>query len=415
VGIDLRAGVPPRGNVMSGRIEIGGEPHLAVGVHRMFLLQAGPVFCVYNWNGRSTPCYGRASIGDRMQQDVLLVGSIPLDTPEQVFREFGGPLGLALKTMPDGEVGPRKHWISRIHYQVLSGHAELETVRRPAPENGVERLFPRNAADSWLFKVKDGVGRVRFGDVGWRIGYARDAINSYFVFKTLREQGALRKHLRFQVSLASVNSALPPRIFPNVSDGDKVRPGFTDALAAEVDSIVKHIPNDDLAIQWDCSTEVQDAYGAVPGYSAEGAIERNTAQFRTLAPRIPERVELGYHFCFGTLGGWPRFAPADLSATVQLANATIEASGRRVDWVHIPVLPDVKESFFAPLKDLRPRGARVYLGVIHHMDGLMERIALARKFLPEFGFAAYCGFGRIPPADMPAVLNEHLQAIKAAG
>ena len=25
-----------------------------------------------------------------MQQDVLLVGSIPLDTPEQVFREFGG-------------------------------------------------------------------------------------------------------------------------------------------------------------------------------------------------------------------------------------------------------------------------------------------------------------------------------------
>jgi hypothetical protein len=298
---------------------------------------------------------------------------------------------------------------------VLSGHAELETVRRPAPENGVERLFPRNAADSWLFKVKDGVERVRFGDAGWRIGYARDAINSYFVFKTLREQGVLPKHLRFQVSLASVNSALPPRIFPDVKDGDKVRPGFTDALAAEVDSIVKHIPNDDLAIQWDCSTEVQDAYGAVPGYSAESAIERNIAQFRTLSPRIPERVELGYHFCFGTLGGWPRFAPADLSATVRLANATIEASGRRVDWVHIPVLPDVKESFFAPLEDLRPRGARVYLGVIHHMDGFKERIALARKYLPEFGLAAYCGFGRIPPADMPAVLNEHLQAIKAAG
>ena len=227
-----------------------------------------------------------------MQQDVLLVGSIPLDTPEQVFREFGGPLGSALKTMPDGEVGPRKHWISRIHYQVLSGHAELETVRRPAPENGVERLFPRNAADSWLFKVKDGVERVRFGDVGWRIGYARDAINSYFMFKTLREQGKLAK-------LASVNSALPPRIFPDVKDVDKVRPGFTDALAAEVDSIVKHIPNDDLAIQWDCSTEVQDAYGAVPGYSAESAIERNIAQFRILSPRIPESVELGYHFCFG--------------------------------------------------------------------------------------------------------------------
>jgi hypothetical protein len=349
-----------------------------------------------------------------MKQDVLLVGSIPLDTPEQVFRDFGQPLGGALKTMPDGEVGPRRHWISRIHYQVLAGHPELETVRYPVPENGVERRNPRNAGDSYLFKVKTGVERVRFGDPGWRIGYARDAINSYFVFKTLREQGVLAKHLRFQVSLASVNSALPPRIFPDPSDGAKVRPGFTEALAAEVDTIVKHIPNDDLAIQWDCSTEVQDAYGAVPGYSADGAIERNVAQFRTLSPRIPDSAELGYHFCFGTLGGWPRFAPADLSATVALANATIEASGRRVDWIHLPVLPDVGDSFFAPLKGLKPRGARVYLGVIHHMDGFKERIALARKYLPEFGLAAYCGFGRIPPAEIPGVLDEHLAAIEAA-
>ena len=49
------------------------------------------------------------------------------------------------------------------------------------------------------------------------------------------------------------------------------------------------------------------------------------------------------------------------------------------------------------------------------MDGFKERIALARKFLPEFGLAAYCGFGRIAPAEMPTVLGEHLQAIKAAG
>jgi hypothetical protein len=349
-----------------------------------------------------------------MSSEVLLVGSIPLDTVEQVFREFGRPLGSALKAMPDGEVGPRKHWISRIHYEVLAGHPELETVRYPAPENGVERRNPRNASDSYLFKVKDGIEHVRFGDPGWRVGYARDAINSYFVFKTLREKGELPKGLRMQVSLASVVSAVPPRIFPNPADVAKVRPGFTEALAAEVGTIVKHIPHQDLAIQWDCATEVQDAYGAVAGHPAEGRIERNVAQFRALNRGIPESVELGYHFCFGTLGGWPRFAPADLSATVDLANATIEASGRRVDWIHIPVLPDVKGSFFAPLKDLKPRGARVYLGVIHHMDGFQERFGMARKYLPEFGVAAYCGFGRVPAAQMPVVLSEHLQAIKLA-
>jgi hypothetical protein len=347
--------------------------------------------------------------------DLLLVGSIPLDTAEDVFRTFGGTLGTSLKTMPDGEVGPRKHWISRVHYQVLAGHAELETVRRPQPENGVERLHPRNAADSWLFKVKDGVDRVRFGDPGWRLGYARDALNSYFVFKTLREQGALARHLRFQVSLPSVVSALPPRIFPDRTDVDKIRPGYTDALAAEVGTLVEKIPHGDLAIQWDCSTEVQDAYGAVPGYSADGAIERSVAQFRQLSPLIPESVMLGYHLCFGTLGGWPRFAPADLSATVALANAIVENSGRRVDWIHIPVLDDAGDAFFKPLQNLRPRGARVYLGVIHHMGSFKARVAAARQYLPDFGVAAYCGFGRLAPEEMPAVLDEHLQAIKAAG
>ena len=48
-----------------------------------------------------------------MGQDVLLVGSIPLDTAEEVFRSFGEPLGSSLTAMPDGEVGPRRHWISK--------------------------------------------------------------------------------------------------------------------------------------------------------------------------------------------------------------------------------------------------------------------------------------------------------------
>ena len=350
-----------------------------------------------------------------MNDDVLLVGSIPLDTAEEVFRSFGATLGPSLKAMPDGEVGPRKHWISRVHYQVLAGHPELEAVRHPAPENGVERLNPRNAGDSWLFKVKDGVEQVRFGDPGWRLGYAREALNSYFVFKTLREQGVLARHLRFQVSLPSVNSALPPRIFPNSADIAKVRPGYTDALAAEIGTIARKIPNADLAIQWDCATEVQDAYGSASGPSSEARIERNLDQFRRLSPLIPEAALLGYHFCFGTLGGWPRFAPPDLSATVALANAVVESSGRRVDWVHIPVLPDAGDTFLAPLKDLRPAGARVYLGVVHHMDGFDQRLAAARKYLPEFGLAGYCGFGRIPPNEIPAVLDDHVRAIKAAG
>lgn len=350
-----------------------------------------------------------------MSADVMLVGSIPYDTVPEVFEKFGKPLGSNLKTLPDGEVGPRSHWISRIHYQVFALHPDLEVISRPALEAGVERLHPRNAGDSWRFRVREGVERVRFGDPGWRLGYARDAVNSYFVFKTMREKGQLPAGLRFQVSIASPNSAAPPRLFESDRDCEIVRAAYQEAAAAEVANICAQIPHDDLAIQWDCSTEVQDAYGAIPGRPQEGGVERNTGQIRALTPQIPEGVALGYHLCFGTLGGWPRFAPDDLSATVDLANAYIAASGRRVDWMHIPALDRLDEAFYAPLARLEPRGTKIYLGMVHHMDTFAQRLAIARKFLPDFGLAAYCGLGRTPPSGLGGVLEEHLEALKIAG
>jgi hypothetical protein len=348
--------------------------------------------------------------------ELLLVGSIPLDTPEDVFRTFGAPLGQYLFAMPDGEVGPRRHWISRVHYQVLAAHPELEIVQRPPPdEHGVERQFPRNATESWWFKVKDGVKQVRFGDPGWRLGYARDALNSYFVFRTLKEKGVLAPHLRFQVSVPMVNSVLPPRIFPDQGDLAKIRPGYEAAMRAELGTIIAKIPARELAIQWDCSTEVQDAYGSIPGYPLQGSVERNLTEVRNLVPDIPPEVALGYHFCFGTLGGWPRFAPNDLSQVVALANGFVEASGRKVDWIHLPVLDRSDDAFFAPLKNLEPRGARVYLGMVHNMAGFKPRLQTARKYLSDFGLGGYCGFGRVPVAELPKVLADHMEAVKIAG
>ena len=107
-----------------------------------------------------------------------------------------------------------------------------------------------------------------------------------------------------------------------------------------------------------------------------------------------------------------RFAPDDLSGAVELANAFVAASGRRVDWVHLPVLDRTDDAFFAPLARLNPQGARVYLGVIHNMERYRERIAAARKFLPTFGVAAYCGLGRHDPAELQSVLADHVAAAR---
>lgn len=347
-----------------------------------------------------------------MSGDVLFVGSIPFDTSEDVLRDFGPAFGASLLAMPDGEVGPRSHWISRVHYSVFANHPDFEILRQPQKENGVERLNPRNASDSWQFRLRPGVDKVQFGDKGWRLGYARDAINSYFIFKALRDQGLYPQHLRFQVSVPSVNSAVPMRIFAEMSDAEKVRAGYASALADEINTIVNHIPNRDLAIQLDCATEVQEAYGGSQGGNTDVAIARNLPQIEAIVPQIPTEVMVGFHMCFGTLGGWPRFEPADISGVVRMANAFITASGRPVGWVHIPLLANTDPSFYAALSELRPQGARVFLGILHSMESFKERLSIVKRVVPEFGIAAYCGFGRLSPSELAKIKNDHLEALK---
>jgi hypothetical protein len=349
-----------------------------------------------------------------MGNNLLLVGSVPLDTVEDVMRTFGAPLARHLPALPDGEVGERRSWVNRLGYQVFNGHMDLDTIRRPKPVDGVEQLLPRSREDSWQFKVRPGVERVRFGNPGSRLGYARDAVNSYFVFRTLREKGILPDGLRFQISIPMVNSVVRPLYFPDPEDLARIRPGFEAALAAEVAAILDKIPHQDLAIQWDCAWELQAVCGAGKAVPQELEIETHVPAIGRLSNAIPQAVQLGFHFCFGTFGGWPAFAPDDLGRPVDLINAAVVRTGRRVDWVHIPTLDRVDEEFYAPLARLDAKGARVYLGAIHNMATLKRRVDVARKFLPDFGLAAYCGFGRTPPGEMPRILEDHLAAVEIA-
>jgi hypothetical protein len=349
-----------------------------------------------------------------MTSQLLLVGSVPLETAEDVFRVFGAPLGPYLATMPDGEVGDRKWWVQRLSYQVFNGHPHLHAVRRPAPDGDVERLVPRDRTDTWQFVIADGIRDVKFGDPGWRLGFTKDALSSYFVFRTLREKGVLAKHLRFQVSIPLVNSVIGTRTFPRPGDAERVKPGYEAAVAAEVAKIVEKIPHDDLAIQWDASWEITDVYGGIPGQSPDEALARNTPQIARLSRVVPETVALGFHFCFGTFGGWPRLAPPDLGGAVDLANAAVAAAGRRVDWINIPSLDRSDDDFFRPLARLRPHGARVYLGLIHNMARFGARLAAARRHLADFGLSAPCGFGRIPETALPGILQDHLDAVRIA-
>ncbi len=288
-------------------------------------------------------------------------------------------------------------------------------VQQPAPdENGVERQSPRNAADAWWFKVKDGVKQVRFGDPGWRLGYARDALNSYFVFQTMKEKGVLPAHLRFQVSVPMVNSVLPPRIFPDQNDLAKIRPGYEAAIRAELATIIEKIPANELAIQWDCSTEVQDAYGSIPGYPLEGSIERNLTEVRNLSPHIPAASRSAITSALERSAAGRASSPTTWDRPCNSPTASSKPRGAKSIGFTFRCSTAATTRSFAPLRELEPQGARVYLGMIHNMARFKARLATARKYISDFGLGAYCGFGRMPVSELPNVLAAHLEAVDIA-
>ena len=70
---------------------------------------------------------------------IHLVGSIGLDTAQEVFRTVGTAFGNRLKRVPDGEPGPRRLWVS-FQYPLLRSSPFL----RPDPSGAVRKTngFP---------------------------------------------------------------------------------------------------------------------------------------------------------------------------------------------------------------------------------------------------------------------------------
>jgi hypothetical protein len=73
----------------------------------------------------------QANAKSTMGQEILLVGSVPFKSVEDVMTTFGGALGPYLPAIPDGEVGERKSWVMRLSYQVFNGHIESRHDQAP--------------------------------------------------------------------------------------------------------------------------------------------------------------------------------------------------------------------------------------------------------------------------------------------
>jgi SAM-dependent methyltransferase len=332
---------------------------------------------------------------DRLPLGCHLVGSVPLDGAEAVFRTLAEGLGDRLRRLPDGETGPRADWIVW-QYPVLSSRPEFE-VAPPTPDH--YRALPR-----LRLRAGERADDVRFGP----LGYAEAAAASYRTFSLLKRDGVVPRGCRFQVSLPT--PLAPIGAFVARDDQPGVERSYEAAMAAELAQILEAVPHDQLALQWDANFEFGMLEGHFPAWFEDveaGVLERLVRIGRL----VPGEVEVGYHFCFGHDEQSARRLPADMGRMTAVANALATGIGHALDWLHLPVAATADAAFLRPLADLRlPADTELFLGLLQPGDAdddTLRRIDLARALDVDFGLATPCGWGRFPPASVPALVDAH--------
>jgi hypothetical protein len=323
---------------------------------------------------------------------VHLVGSIGLDTVDEVLSVAGRKLGDHLARIPDGEPGGRRLWISW-QYPLLRSSPFL----RPDP-SGARRIttgFP-------LLCLGEGVSpsELRFGE----LGYAREARASYLDFCTARERGDLPRRLRFQVCLPTPMAVIYSFCTPR--DLGAIEPAYEQAMLREVDAICRQIPHQDLCIQWDFCNEMILIDGQLQQHfpTVNASLPEIMERMRRICEPVPDDVELGIHLCYGDFGATHFVEPIDAGKMVEAANGLARVIRHPLAYLHMPVpINRTDDAFFAPLRNLSLAPAtELYLGVVARdgAEGTRRRIEAARRHAPNFGIATECGMARARTPDL---------------
>ncbi len=327
---------------------------------------------------------------------VLLLGSVPLANAQAVFSAASRLLGAAALRLPDGETGARSNWIA---WQ-RSVFASLGALQASAHKERAYQLFP-----PFTLRPDRAITDVVFGP----LGFAREAIASYAVFKSLKARGEIGQHQRLQVALPTAWA--PVYSFISYRWQLAVHGRYEQALLHELAQICAAIPHDELTVQWDVATEMSWWEGVYP--SPYENVERGVIDsVLRLLSAVPGSVELGVHLCYGSMNNRHWKEPADTANLVGLTNGLARALPRALDYVHLPVPQSRNDpEYFAPLARLNlPAQTMLYLGLLHLDDGLpgaLRRVEAASRFAPQFGIACECGLGRRAPDTINDWLSLH--------
>jgi hypothetical protein len=332
---------------------------------------------------------------------VLMVGSVPGASPQDVFTRLTTSLPDRLEAVPDGETGERWNWIGWQLQRFPCVARRNELGGTPLPESGLPTLTLADVEPT---------------------AYDEVALSSYLDFTELRQQNIIPQNVRFQICLPSPYGVLAGHLKPELVNA--IEPLYEQRFEETIDRIVESIPHDDFVLQWDLCfemTALEFDRGRLTekrhqAYFASPVLQGLVSRVLRLCERIPQDVKVAFHLCYGDLQHKHFIEPQDTSLLVELANALLafESIRSRTEWIHLPVPKDRTDAaYFLPLVNLELNSTglkppHIYLGLVHANDkaGTQKRIETAQTVVPfPFGVATECGLGRTSPEEIDSILQ----------
>jgi hypothetical protein len=351
----------------------------------------------------------RAATSDN-KREVYLVGSIPFRDAREVFVEVTNRLGPLVRRVPDGETGPRLQWVSAREY-LFSGDPRFERSSEV-----YERHNSMGSGKWYRYRLKDGNSTKNF--TFQTLPDAQYAIDSYGVFRSLKDQGIIAEDRRLQMPLAPGISVC--RRFAVLDQQWDLMHRYDDELFDQIRRMTEVIPAHELSIQWDLASAIFESLERGEptrivenfGHTPQELLKSFSDYAVNLGERVPAGVELLYHLCYGGNQHRHTIEPPDLSKVVAFANAVSSKISRTVELYHMPVPRDRSDdAYFRPLKDLElPNHTEICLGLIHMTDGLEgaeARMAAANRYLDRYSISTECGMSRRPLEQIKPLLDLH--------
>ena len=342
-------------------------------------------------------------------------GSVNQIDAETVMLEIVARVPSGLRRIPDGETGDRASWVFFQLQKFLQSPWFVPARPLAAPAGDYPQMP--------LVRLAEGADPA---DMKWPdLGYADAYLESYAIFKALRDDGVLPAGVRFQVQyptpLASVSVLVTPE------QQEELLWSYEQAVFADLEHFLAAVPHADVAVQWDVAVEfgILEENSGPDGCRAADVI---TARLARCVDQVPRDVPVGLHLCYGDYRHQRFRPPESLALQVRVLNGVSVAAWRILSFASFTVPQSQRDAaYFAPLAGLTADpDIELNFAVVpyHPADQLpgtrQEQVRLIDAALaasPDggraWGVCTECGMGRVEPGEIPDLLDLHREIIAA--